>query len=186
MSRALDHVASFCTSFRFLTGCPLPCQPQRHLYNAAGKRIWLEIMVFIDFHATVEKRLKFVKKSTPRLSFKKLSFKKKRVKKMDFLNLLGQSPTPISYFWWLNFVVFLIKFRVAFLLCAMGTLVLGICMGAPLSRHYLTMISSLSHHCLTIVPPLSHHYFTIISTLSHHYFTNISPLSHHYLTIIST
>ena len=28
------------------------------------RRIWLEIMVFIDFHATVEKRLKFVKKSS--------------------------------------------------------------------------------------------------------------------------
>ena len=28
------------------------------------RRIWLEIMVFIDFHATVEKRLKFVKKTS--------------------------------------------------------------------------------------------------------------------------
>ena len=114
---------------------------------------------------------------TPRISFKKFSFKKKRVKKMDFLNLLGQSPTPISYFWWLNFVVFLIKFRVAFVLCAMGTLVLGICMG--------TIISSLSHHDLTIISSLSHHYLTIISPLFHKYLSVISPLSHHYLNMIS-
>ena len=41
---------------------------------------------------------------------------------MDFLKLLGQSPTPISYFRWLNFAVFPLNFRVAFLLCAWSRL----------------------------------------------------------------